>query len=108
MQWLYRKSQLYRKKYYNTALSAKLIKNSKDTSKAAIASSLCSKLYNLKIFDENIQGEKNNYTGFIIIGKDLEIFENANKISLRLKAFDKPGTLFEIIDKFKILGINMI
>lgn len=38
----------------------------------------------------------------------MEIFENANKISLRLKAFDKPGTLFEIIDKFKILGINMI
>lgn len=95
------------KEYYNTALSARLVKDMDDKSKAAIASSLCGDLYGLEILDKNIQDEKNNYTRFIIIGKDLEIFENANKISLRLKAFDKPGSLFEIIDKFKILGINM-
>ncbi|MDY3006884.1 chorismate mutase [Anaerococcus sp. AGMB00486] len=93
--------------YFNTALSAKYVKESNDKSKAAIASKFAAKEYGLKILDKNIQNEENNYTRFIIVAKDIKIFENSNKISIRLKALDKPGSLIEIVEFFKILGINM-
>lgn len=93
--------------YFNTALSAKLVSESKDKKKAAIASKFAAKEYGLKILDKNIQNEENNYTRFIIVSKDIKIFENSNKISIRLKALDRPGSLIEIVEIFKILDINM-
>lgn len=93
--------------YFNTALSAKYVKESKDKKKAAIASKFAADYYGLKILDKNIQNDENNYTRFIIVGKDIKIYENSKKISIRLKALDRPGSLIEIVDIFKILGINM-
>ena len=93
--------------YYNTALSAKFVKEKNDKKLAAIGSKFCANLYGLKILDENIQNVSNNYTRFIIVGKDLKIYEKANKISVRLKALDRPGSLYNIVEKFKILDVNM-
>ena len=95
------------KEYYNTALSAKYIKEKKDKSLGAIGSKFAGEIYDLKILDENIQNQSNNYTRFIIVSKDLKIYKNADKISVRLKALDKPGSLINIVEKFKILGVNM-
>lgn len=95
------------KEYYNTALSAKFIKDKKDKSLGAIGSKFAGEIYDLKILDENIQNVSNNYTRFIIVAKDLKIYKNADKISVRLKALDKPGSLINIVEKFKILGVNM-
>ena len=93
--------------YYNTALAAKLVKEKNDKNIAAIGSKFCANLYGLKILDENIQNVSNNYTRFIIVGKDLKIYEKADKISVRLKALDRPGSLYNIVEKFKILDVNM-
>lgn len=93
--------------YYNTALSAKFIKDKKDKSLGAIGSKFAGEIYDLKILDENIQNQSNNYTRFIIVAKDLKIYKDADKISVRLKALDKPGSLINIVEKFKILGVNM-
>ena len=95
------------KEYYNTALSAKFIKEKKDKSLGAIGSKFAGEIYDLKILDENIQNESNNYTRFIIVSKDLKIYKNSDRISVRLKALDKPGSLINIVEKFKILGVNM-
>lgn len=95
------------KEYYNTALSAKFIKDKNDKSLGAIGSKFAGEIYDLKILDENIQNVSNNYTRFIIVSKDLKIYKNADKISVRLKALDKPGSLINIVEKFKILGVNM-
>lgn len=95
------------KEYYNTALSAKFIKDKNDKSLGAIGSKFAGEIYKLKILDENIQNVSNNYTRFIIVSKDLKIYKNADKISVRLKALDKPGSLINIVEKFKILGVNM-
>ncbi|MDU0944833.1 MAG: prephenate dehydratase [Anaerococcus vaginalis] len=95
------------KEYYNTALASKYIKEKNDKKLGAIGSKFCANVYKLKIIDENIQNESNNYTRFIIVSKNLKIYEKANKISIRLKAFDKPGSLINIVEKFKILGVNM-
>lgn len=95
------------KEYYNTALSAKFIKDKNDKSLGAIGSKFAGEIYDLKILDENIQNQSNNYTRFIIVAKDLKIYKDADKISVRLKALDKPGSLINIVEKFKILGVNM-
>ena len=43
----------------------------KDITKAAIASELSAKIYNLEILKENIQDDNDNYTRFLIMGKDI-------------------------------------
>lgn len=95
------------KEYYNTTLSAKFIKDKKDKSLGSIGSKFAGEIYDLKILDDNIQNQSNNYTRFIIVAKDLKIYKDADKISVRLKALDKPGSLINIVEKFKILGVNM-
>ena len=95
------------KEYYNTALAGKFIKEKNDKSLGAIGSKFCAETYKLKILDKNIQNESNNYTRFIIVSKDLKIFDKADKISVRVKALDKVGSLINIVEKFKILDVNM-
>ena len=55
----------------DTAGSAKYISETKDKSKAAIASKLSAEIYNLEILKENIQDDNENYTRFLIMGKIL-------------------------------------
>ena len=52
----------------DTAGSAKYISDTKDISKAAIASKLSAEIYNLEILKENIQDDKDNFTRFLIMG----------------------------------------
>ena len=55
----------------DTAGSAEMISKNKDKSKAAIASSLSAKTYNLEIIKKNIENEKGNLTRFLIMGKSI-------------------------------------
>ena len=55
----------------DTAGSAEMISNSKDKTKAAIASSLSAKTYNLEIIKKNIENEKGNLTRFLVMGKNI-------------------------------------
>ena len=55
----------------DTAGSAQMISQSKDKTKAAIASSLSAKTYNLEIIKKNIENEKGNLTRFLIMGKNI-------------------------------------
>ena len=53
----------------DTAGSAKYISEKKNKNKAAIASKLSAKIYNLDILESNIEDEKGNVTRFLIMGK---------------------------------------
>ena len=64
-------------------------------------------MYNLDVLCENIQDSENNYTRFICISKDLEIYPGANLISLMMTLPHKPGSLYHQIAKFAALGINL-
>ena len=55
----------------DTAGSAKYVSEDKDVAKAAIASDLSAKIYNLEIIETNIQDDKNNVTRFLIMGKNI-------------------------------------
>ena len=55
----------------DTAGSAEMVSQSKDKSKAAIASSLSAKTYDLQIIQKNIENEKGNLTRFLVMGKNI-------------------------------------
>ena len=55
----------------DTAGSAEMVSISKDKSKAAIASSLSAKTYNLEVIKKNIENEKGNLTRFLVMGKNI-------------------------------------
>jgi len=92
----------------NTAAAAQFVTESERTDIAAIASENCIGLYNLTASSKNIQNNNNNYTRFICISKECEIFDNADKISLMLSLENKAGSLYEIIKQFADLRLNLI
>ena len=94
----------------DTAGSAKYISEKKDISKAAIASKLSAKIYNLKILDSNVQDEKENVTRFLIMQKDIfqpELKNNKYITSLLFKLKSKAGALYSAIGSFALNGVNL-
>ena len=55
----------------DTAGSAKFVSESRDKSKAAIASNLSAEIYNLEILKKNIQDDETNVTRFLLMGKEI-------------------------------------
>ena len=94
----------------DTAGSAKYVAQNTDNTKAAIASSLSAKIYNLEIIKENIQDDKDNFTRFLIMGKDIiqpEIKKEKYITSFLFKLRDKPAALYSALSGFAIHGVNM-
>lgn len=91
----------------NTARAAKMVAESDRSDVAAICSRDCIELYGLESLNNNIQVSDNNYTRFICISKNLEIYPGANKISLMLSLPHKPSALYHMIAKFSALGVNL-
>lgn len=92
----------------NTAAAAKRVAESGRRDVAAICSQECRELYALSCLSESIQNSGNNYTRFICIGKDLEIFTGANKTSLMLTLPHRPGALYDVLSRFYALDINLL
>jgi chorismate mutase/prephenate dehydratase len=57
---------------------------------------------------ESVQDQGNNYTRFICVSKSLAIYPGADKTSLMLTIPHKPGSLYHILSRFYIHGINLI
>jgi len=94
--------------FRSTASSAKLVNDLKDNSKAAIASNRVASIYNLEIIKENINNQSENFTRFIVIGKELERNSKADKISVVFSLDDEAGTLYKLLSHFAENNINMI
>lgn len=93
--------------FENTATAAKFVAESDRTDIAALSSADCAKLYGLNVLKDGVQNNENNYTRFICIAKDMEIYAGSNKISLMLSVDHRPGSLHELIGKFACRGINL-
>lgn len=91
----------------NTAAAAKMVAESGRKDCAAIGSKDCAELYSLRVLKSGVQNTDNNYTRFICISKNPEIYPGANKTSIMLTIPHKPGSLYNIISKFAALGLNM-
>lgn len=93
--------------FRNTAESAKLVSESKSVEKAAIASRRAAELYGLDVLVPSINYNNNNHTRFVIIGKNLEINDDANKVSIIFSAPHKPGALYGALSYFAENNLNM-
>lgn len=91
----------------NTAMAAKLVAESGRDDIAALSSRDCARLYGLDCIRENVQDRSNNYTRFICISKDLEIYPGANRTSLMVTLAHSPGTLYKLLSRFYALDINL-
>ena len=94
----------------DTAGSAEMVSTSKDRTKAAIASSLSAKTYNLEILKKNIENENGNLTRFLVMGKNVSQPEYGKRkyiTSFLFKLKSKPAALYQSLGGFAINGVNL-
>ena len=90
----------------STAMAAKYVSEA-GSGAAALSSRSCAKLYGLTSLEESVQDQGNNYTRFICISKNLEIYPGADRTSLMLVLPHTPGSLYKVLSRFYALGINL-
>lgn len=91
----------------NTAVAARELASAQNTSRAVIASRACAELYGLEIINDNINDTQANFTRFICISKELEIYPDSRKISIMMSLPHRPGTLGNVLAKFASVGVNL-
>lgn len=91
----------------NTAVAAEKVAASDRTDVACISSRNCADIYDLGILDGNIQDNDSNYTRFICISKNLQVFAPAGKISIMMTLPHESGSLNRVLNKFSTLGLNL-
>ena len=91
----------------NTAVAARTLAESGRGDLAAIASRECAEIYGLDILADDIANVQSNFTRFICISKNPEIYPDSRKISLMMSLPHKPGSLGGILAKFSSIGVNL-
>ncbi len=92
---------------YDTAGSAKMIKERELKKCAAIASKRAAEIYGLDILAAEIETNINNYTKFFAISKEEAKLGEKNKTSLVFAARHVPGTLYRTLGIFATKNINL-
>ena len=92
----------------DTALSAKDIDGKNLNGVAAIAGSLAAETYGLEIIANDIETNKQNYTRFLILGKQEENhLDESNKSSVRLILSHTPGSLSKALQILHENNLNL-
>src|SRR3989304_8138031 len=73
----------------------------------ALASIAAASLYDLRVIEKNIEDNSNNYTRFLVIGKNLANKTGRDKTSLMFAIKDAPGALYTMLKPFASRGINL-
>lgn len=91
----------------NTALAAREVRDSGRRDLAALSSFACGSLYGLDCLKSSVQDKGANYTRFVCISKELELYPGAERTSLMMIASHKPGSLYRILSALNASGINI-
>lgn len=92
--------------YSNTSLAACYIKGS-DKPLGAICSHVCAEELGLEILEQGIADAQENYTKFMLISKKTLCPENANMISVSLALPHTSSSLYRLLTKFSVAGLNL-
>jgi prephenate dehydratase len=92
---------------YDTAGSAKLVKEKGLQHSAAVASRRAAQIYGLKLLAENIQTNPNNYTKFVVVSRERADRAADSKTSIVFATKNMPGTLYASLGAFATRGINL-
>lgn len=91
----------------NTAIAAEITALSGRSDIACLSSEQCAELYGLEILKSNVQNNNNNYTRFIVISKNLSLYQGADKISIMVNLAHESGSLNKLLGKFAALNLNL-
>lgn len=91
----------------NTAVAAKMVRESGRGDIAAISSHACAALYGLNTLARDIHDTDNNYTRFLCISKNIEIYPGSDRTSMMLVTSNTPGALYKVLSRFYALGVNL-
>ena len=91
----------------NTAVAAKMVAQAGRRDAAALSSHACGKIYGLSCLESSVQDMDNNFTRFICISKELEIYPGADRTSLMAVLPHEPGSLYKLLSRFYALGLNL-
>lgn len=91
----------------DTATVAKRIQDEQLRGTAAIASKIAAEIYGLEIFAKDIQSVKNNFTRFILLGKNPKNTPDANKASLKITIKNESGGLASLLTMLAGYGLNL-
>lgn len=94
--------------FFDTAKSAKWVKEQGVPKFAAIASTEAAELYGLDVISSRIQDNSSNYTRFIVIAKEDRVDCDCNKISLNISLSHTPGSLYRVVEQFAKNDLNML
>lgn len=91
----------------NTAVAAETVARSERSDIAALSSRDCAALYGLSVLSPSVQDKDNNFTRFICISKEPEIYPGADRTSIMMTLSHKPGALYHLLSRFYALGVNL-
>jgi chorismate mutase/prephenate dehydratase len=80
---------------------------SKDPKSAAIASVAAANIYDLRVVEEKIEDNINNFTRFLVIGKEDAKKSGMDKTSIMFAIKDISGALYRILQPFAKRGISL-
>lgn len=92
---------------YDTAGSAKLIKDRQLTGAAAIASERAAAVFGLQVLASGIQDFADNITRFIVVSTTAAAGTPATKTTVVFTLANEPGALFKALSVFALRGIDL-
>lgn len=102
-----KKQEIAQTQYNNTAAAAEMVATGTRRDVAAICSRRSAEQYGLEFLQKNIQDNPNNFTRFICISKNLEIYDGANLTDMILTLKNEQGILHKVLSKINTLGIDL-
>lgn len=93
---------------YDTAGSAKLIRDHRRSDAAAIASAQAARVYGLRVLKKNIESNHQNYTRFLILSRRKSQPTAKAKTSLVFSVKNVPGALQRALSVFAAENIDLL
>ncbi|MGD2098203.1 MAG: prephenate dehydratase domain-containing protein [Desulfobacterales bacterium] len=100
------RNKLEARPYYDTAGAAKMLARENPRAAAAVASSLCAELYDLKIIKEGIEDGPSNSTRFLLLAREPHP-DNGDKTSIIFAVPHEAGRLYAVLKLFADAGVNL-
>lgn len=89
----------------STAQAAKLA--AEDPEAAAVASELAADLYGLRTVEARIEDNPDNFTRFLVVGREIPERGTANKTSILFAVRDAVGALYRMLQPFYECEVNL-
>ena len=92
---------------YDTAGSAKMIKEENLRTTAAIASERAAQVFGLDVLESGIQDYANNFTRFLLIGREAVPLGTPDKTTIVFTVANEAGALFKALSVFALREIDL-